>query len=477
VTVSPESLVNEKSGAGSPSVTGKTASKRRAVGIVRVSHVGGRSGESFLSPEDQEKRIRAECRTRGLRLIEVVREMDVSGRTPLERRSGLRSAVEAVEDGRAEAIVVSYFDRLARSLRVALEVRSRVEAAGGDVFTVDAGKVTNGNASGNFSTNVLMAAAELQAAAGGERAQEAKIKAVREGRAPYPNIPPGLKRGGEKGEGPLELDSQSAEIVREAFRMRAGGATIAAVRGYLREQGIARSFHGVQAMLSNRIYVGELRFGDLVNHEIPALIDVATFNRAQAQHVPRGPRPKSERLLARLGVLRCATCGARMVIGTRTTGDGKRYEFYRCPPVGDCPRRVTVSADKAEQAVEDEARRLVAGMKGRASGKTGAQQAAREYERRQAELDAAIDVVLGAGLEAERGATEKLAALRQSRDDALERLEELQSIDSPAVVLDAAADWDALSLEGRRGIIKAVLSRALVAPGRGDDRIAFEARS
>jgi DNA invertase Pin-like site-specific DNA recombinase len=476
VTVSPESLVNEKSGAGSPSRTAKVSSKRRAVGIVRVSHVGGRAGESFLSPEDQEKRIRAECRSRNLRLVDVVRELDVSGRTPLERRSGLRSAVEAVEDGRAEAIVVSYFDRLARSLTIALEVRSRVEAAGGDVIAVDVGQVTNGSASGNFSTSVLMAAAELQAAAGGERAQEAKIKAVREGRAPYPNIPPGLKRGGADEDGPLELDPKTAEVVREAFRMRASGATIATVRAYLRERGIVRSFHGVQAMLGNRIYVGELRFGDLVNREIPALVDLATFNRSQGQHVPRGPRPKSERLLARLGVLRCATCGARMVVGT-TRQQGKSYSFYRCPPLHDCPRRVTIGSDKAEQAVEAEVRRLVAGMKGKASGKTGAQQAAREYEHRQAELDAAIEVVLGAGLEAEAGATERLAALRQARDDALERLEELQSIDAPAVVLDAAADWDSLSMEGRRGIIRAVLARALVAPGRGDDRITFEARS
>ena len=41
-------------------------------------------------------------------------------------------------------------------------------------------------------------------------------------------------------------------------------------------------------MLSNRIYVGELRFGELVNREIPALIDVATFNRAQ-KRASRGP--------------------------------------------------------------------------------------------------------------------------------------------------------------------------------------------
>ena len=200
MTVSPESLVSEKSGAGSPSLSGKAASKRRAVGIVRVSHVGGRAesrSEPGGSREADSRRVPEPGASLDRSRARDGRVRQYAARAPLriaQRRRG-------VEDGRAEAIVVSYFDRLARSLRVALEVRSRVEAAGGDVFTVDAGKVTNGTASGDFSTNVLMAAAELQAAAGGERAQEAKIKAVREGRAPYPNVPSGLKRGGADGRG------------------------------------------------------------------------------------------------------------------------------------------------------------------------------------------------------------------------------------------------------------------------------------
>ena len=41
-----------------------------------------RSGESFVSPDDQVKRIKAACRRDGLRLVDVVREMDVSGGTP-----------------------------------------------------------------------------------------------------------------------------------------------------------------------------------------------------------------------------------------------------------------------------------------------------------------------------------------------------------------------------------------------------------
>jgi len=35
--------------------------QRRAVGIVRVSRVSGRDGESFASPDEQRQRIEVEC--------------------------------------------------------------------------------------------------------------------------------------------------------------------------------------------------------------------------------------------------------------------------------------------------------------------------------------------------------------------------------------------------------------------------------
>ena len=54
------------------------------------------------------------------------------------------------------------------------------------------------------------------------------------------------------------------------------------------------------------------------------------LERLQRVSVPRGRRAKSERLLARLGVLRCGTCDARMSVGTSQG----RYALYRCPPVG-----------------------------------------------------------------------------------------------------------------------------------------------
>jgi site-specific DNA recombinase len=216
--------------------------------------------------------------------------------------------------------------------------------------------------------------------------------------------------------------------------------------------------------------LGELRFGDLVNeHAFPAIVDAETWQRLQRVSLPRGRRAKSDRLLARLGVLRCGTCGARMVVGTSQG----RWGLYRCPPIGDCPQRVTISADVAERAVVEAVQEFIAGIEGRASVESGVSEAADELARRQEVLDKAIRTL--AGLEDEEATRERLQQLRAARDQAQERHDELLAASAPAITV-SAGDWDVLSLDGQRALIRTVVERAVVRPGRGADRIKVELR-
>ena len=120
-------------------------SKLRDVVVVRVSEKGDREDEHFHSPEVQIEAARRWARDRGERLAaSPIPEIDVSGRLPLSKRPGLLAAIEMIEGGRADQLVVAYFDRLVRSLKVQLEVIERVERAGGEIFALDHGKLTNG---------------------------------------------------------------------------------------------------------------------------------------------------------------------------------------------------------------------------------------------------------------------------------------------------------------------------------------------
>jgi site-specific DNA recombinase len=433
---------------------------------VRVSRVGDRDGDRFVSPGEQRERIAAACERDGLHLVETLEELDVSGGAPLEQRPGLRRAVEMVESGDADVVVVAYLDRLVRSLSVQAEVVERVERAGGAILAVDVGQVTNGSAGQWLSGTLLGAVSEYARRVTAERTAEAKRRAIADGRPTFANIPPGLRK---REDGRLEPHPTEATVVRDAFELRASGAAVREVREFLRANGIERSFHGVQAMLASRMYLGELRFGELVNPTaFPAIVDPAVWQKVQRMRSPRGRRPQSERLLARLGVLRCETCGGRMVIGS-TDQNGKRHYMYRCSPLGDCPRRVTVSADLAEQVVVERVRELTKGIQEGTS-------IAEEVAAAERAVDAAVQkrdalIAMLTGLEDVDAAREQILAASDEHRQAEERAAELRAAAAPALAVDAGRDFDSLSLEGKRALIRATVACALVAPGRGRDRI------
>jgi DNA invertase Pin-like site-specific DNA recombinase len=447
---------------------------RKAIGIVRVSQVAGREGESFASPPEQRKRIEDACERDDLKLIETIEELDVSGGTPLEERAGLRRAVEAVESGEAQVVVAAYFDRLVRSLRVQDELVSRVEKAGGQVLAVDVGAVTNGSAGQWLSGTMLGAVSEYQRRTAAERSGEAQARAVARGVAPWPDVMPGYVRAED---GKLAVERKVAPIVLRAFELRAGGATIREVREYLRGHGIERSYSATRTMLASPVYLGEIRFGKLENlsaHE--PIVPRDLWRRVQRIRVSRGRYAKSERLLARLGVLVCGGCGGRMSASLSGNGNGEKYPVYRCPNAGGnasvpCEVRANVTAGIVESVVVDAVRAALQDVEGRASAETNVRDAELALERAQADLDAAIRAF--AGLEDETSARERLAELREERDKAQERLDRLGGRRA-SVALNAADDWDRLSVDERRGLIRATVERVTVSPGRGSDRVSVQ---
>jgi DNA invertase Pin-like site-specific DNA recombinase len=449
------------------------ARQRRAIGIIRVSQTKGRGKtkgreESFVSPGDQRRRIEAECERAGLQLIRCEKdELDVSGGAPLAGRKGLLRAVEAIEAGDADTVVAAYFDRLVRSLQVQGEVVQRVEAAGGSVLAVDVGEVSEGTAGQWLSGTMLGAVSEYQRRTAKERNGNAQRDAVERGVVPWPNIPPGYVRGEN---GVLVPHPVQAPIVAEAFRLRADGKTIKEVRAHLKANGIERAHHGVQAMLKSRIYLGEVHFGKLVNldaHE--PIVDADVWGGAQRTKL-RGPREKSNQLLARQGVLRCGTCGARMSVGTQRQ-NGRTYPFYKCNPTSDCPNRMAIGAKIAEAVIVDRVRAALADIEGRASAGANVRDAELALEQAQQAFDGAIRAFDGFD---EPSARDRLLELRQARDDAQARLEQLGGGASVAVTVNAATDWDLLTLDERRALIRATVERATVAPGRGAERLAVK---
>ena len=442
----------------------KAKTTPKAIGIVRVSQVRGREGDSFASPNEQRQRIEDECERRELRLLEVIDELDVSGGKPLHQRQGLKLAVEAVEAGEAQVLVAAYFDRLVRSLHVQDELVSRVEAAGGSVLAVDVGKVTNGSAAQWLSSTLLGGVAEYHRRVTAERVADAQARAIARGVAPWKNTTPGYTRN----EDGVFCPNEKAPAVVKAFQMRAAGKSVRECREYLLRHGVKRTRAAVSRLFHDRAVLGELHFGELHNLEAhEPIVSPELFAAAGRASAPRGRKgKKSDLLLARLGVLRCASCNSRLVAGLANQGT---TPLYRCKN-DDCKRKVTISARVVEPMVIEHVKARIADVEGRATAEALAVNAIARRDTAQAKLDAAIRAL--AELGDEPAAIETLSKLRAARDVAREEVDQLGG-ETVVERVRGAADWDRLTRGERRDLIRLHAPLVTIRPGRGD-RVAIE---
>jgi Recombinase zinc beta ribbon domain len=124
-------------------------------------------------------------------------------------------------------------------------------------------------------------------------------------------------------------------------------------------------------------------------------VDSDVFSKVQRLTISKGRRGTSERLLARLGVLRCASCGSRMVVETTNNHGKGLYHFYRCTTNGDCKRKVTIGAEIAERTIVERVRAALADVEGRASAAANVRDAEQELEDAELALRAAVQAFTG----------------------------------------------------------------------------------
>lgn len=433
--------------------------------VLRVSDQGERTDDALHSPTTQLASVERSAADKGQTIVGVGKEIDVSGKRALSRRPKLLEAIEAVEHGEADAIVVAYFDRLVRSLKVQLEVVERVERAGGEIYALDHGRLTNGNAMERLTGHLLGAINEFYSNQIGEKTTTARIVATSLGRAPF-KTPLGYVRDG----GRLVPDPELAPVVVKAFEMRAAGSSANDIRLYLAQHGVKRSTPGAYKMMASRVYLGEISHGTAINltaHE--PIISKELFDRVQRRTSTGGRRAKSERLLARQGILRCGSCNGRL-----NAESNQRYAFYRCHSGTDCPHRVTVSAEHVEQAVKEFTIERLRGAKGRASTAAQFAACAEQLKAAQTKLDAYLALVDPL----EPAAAQRIADLTAERDKAQAAADRVGVGAQQGIEMDAA-NWDNLSLNGRRRLVRLALARVLVAPGGSGgawsgDRLSFE---
>jgi len=167
----------------------------------------------------------------------------------------------------------------------------------------------------------------------------------------------------------LVIDPVAAHVVREIFERYADGERVLDIIDDLNARGIKRpiskkesrpfSRNSFSTMLSNRRYIGEYRFQDIIiPNGIPAIVPVDTFERVQERKrknklAPAKAKADEEYLLTTK--LFCGHCGRMMAGESGTSKTGKTYYYYKCSGAKrklGCKKKA-VSKDWIEKLVVD----------------------------------------------------------------------------------------------------------------------------
>lgn len=328
-------------------------------GYIRVSQVGGREGESFITMKVQREKIEAWAKLHDVEIAQMWEETDQSGAK--SDRPMFREALRRCKDGETNGIIVARLDRFSRSVLDTLHAVKELEECGARLVSVE-DAIDGSTPTGRFTLTVLAGLGQMYWEQTKANWETAIGRAVSDGVHITGLVPTGYKkkvdkRGSTTRQGLVPVEP-AASAVREAFRMRSRGESPAVIARFFEEQNVlpatgnpAWSRQGVAALLRNPVYLGQARgWKGMTNDEAhEPLVSKEEFEAAQSVSTVRHRHDgsiASQVLL--VGILKCAGCGHNLTYTGTTNRDGSRTASYLCRKrygTGICPAPAAARAE------------------------------------------------------------------------------------------------------------------------------------
>ncbi len=200
---------------------------KKAIAYARVS-----TDQQDISLDAQRDRMVEWAKKEGIEIVGFFQEQ-ISGGTALDEREGLLAAIQALKENKAELLLVTKRDRLARESMYAAMIDRMVSQAKAKVFAVD-NQVGNGDSPEDVLMRTLVDAfAQYERAQIKMRTKMALLHKKKSGEV-YSPVPFGFRAV----EGRLEQVEAEAELVAEILAMRGQGKTLRAIADSLNDRGI-----------------------------------------------------------------------------------------------------------------------------------------------------------------------------------------------------------------------------------------------
>ena len=287
----------------------------------------------------------------------------ISGTT--DRRPEFKRMIEDSKKKQFDGVLVYQLDRFARNRYDSATNKNILKKNGVKVFSA-CENITD-DANGILMESVLEGMAEYYS-------KELSQKVIRGMKV---NAEKGISNGGKVPLGlyidenkRLQIDINTAHIVKRIFEMYSSGNTMAEITRYLNEKKYKTSKgnkfgkNSLNKILTNKKYIGYYVYDNIeIKGAIPAIIDETTFNKCQEimqknKKAPARAKASEEYLLTTK--LFCGSCNSSMV-GISGYGRNKtKYCYYRCKnsAIKLCDTK-TINKEYIEDIVIEETKKIL----------------------------------------------------------------------------------------------------------------------
>ena len=285
------------------------------------------------SIEGQIRECTAYAEKNGITVVKHYIDRALSAKT--DNRPDFQQMIKDSEKRLFDIVLVWKLDRFARNRYDSAHYEYQLER--NHVKLVSATEPISDSPAGIMVKSMLTGMAEYYSAELSEKVVRGMTENVLKGKYNGGTIPIGFKVDEEKF---FQIDPLKAPFVVEAFQRYNEGATMKELMNWLNDSGVTTNrnqkftYNSVQTLLTNKRYIGENRFKDIVMPDsIPAIVDKDLFEEVQQKikKNSRAPaRHKAEDDYLLTTKLFCGMCGA-MMFGECGTGRNKVvHHYYKC---------------------------------------------------------------------------------------------------------------------------------------------------
>ena len=285
------------------------------------------------SIEGQIRECTAYAEKNGITVVKHYIDRALSAKT--DNRPDFQQMIKDSEKRLFDIVLVWKLDRFARNRYDSAHYEYQLER--NHVKLVSATEPISEGPAGIMVKSMLTGMAEYYSAELSEKVVRGMTENVLKGKYNGGTIPIGYTVDEEKF---FQIDPLKAPFVVEVFQRYNDGATMKELMNWLNDSGVTTNrnqkftYNSIQTLLTNRRYIGENRFKDIVMPDsIPAIVDKDLFEEVQQKikKNSRAPaRHKAEDDYLLTTKLFCGMCGA-MMFGECGTGRNKVvHHYYKC---------------------------------------------------------------------------------------------------------------------------------------------------